>query len=384
MLIDGLTVTVKGGERELSANIDRFPVSIRVPADVQLVESAEPFLAAGFLEALSRGGTIKIDSEIGISKRLLSNIEILNLIYCDWNKDLSPVTVDCATASRQESIPGLAIMYSAGVDSTYSLLRYEEQITHMVRLFGYQNLDNPKDTAQVIERDSAYATELGKRYIPVRTNFREYMNERKIGMASYWGFPLYAVALALGFSRYIFPANYSYFDLHPTGSHPLTDPLWGNEQIQIDHDICVRRSEKLKHIVKSPHALSRLHVCWRFPAENCGYCSKCVRTATTLRMLGAKTETMPDISVLDALRKERVSTKEGLMYVVDNLLLAQDCGDHEVYNLLKKKIRQYERSLIVAEFDHLFLNGVLRRLHRRMAEPEWRSTISWKPKERLY
>ena len=384
MLIDGLTLTEKGGERELSANIDQFRVWIRVPADVQLMESAEPFLAGGFLEALSRGGTVKIDSEIGISKRLLSNTEVLQLIYCDWRRNLNPVTVDCSTAKPRMPIPGLAIMYSAGVDSTYTLLRYEEQITHMVRLFGYQNLDNPEKTAQIIEHDNAYTTERGKRYIPVRTNFREYLNERRINIASYWGFPLYAVALALGFSRYLFPSNYSYSDLHPSGGHPLTDPLWGNGQIQIDHDICVRRSEKLKHIVKSPHALPRLHVCWRLPAENCGYCSKCVRTAITLRMLGAKTDNMPEISVLDALRKERISGKEDLMYFVDNLLLAQDCGDHEVYRLLKKKIRQYQRSRILAEFDHLFLNGVLRHLHRRMAKPEWQSSITLAPKERPY
>ena len=384
MLIDGLTLTEKGGKRELSANIDQFRVWIRVPADVQLMESAEPFIAVGFLEALSRGETVKIDSEVGISKPLLYKIEILQLIYRNWNSDFKPVRFDCSTAEPRSPIPGLATMYSAGVDSTYTLLRHEEEITHMVRLFGIDFSDTPEATTRIIEHDSGYATDLGKRYIPVRTNFREYANERKILYDAYWGFPLYAVALALGFSRYLFPSSYTYSELHPASGHPLTDPLWGNGQIQINHDICIRRSEKLKLIVKSPHALSRLHVCWRLPVENCGSCRKCVRTAIALRILGAKTDNIPETSVLEAIRKQRIVGESALTYNADNLLLAQEHEDYEVCRILKKAIRRYERSKVMSELDHLFLNGALRRVHRRLTKPKWLSLITLVPKERPY
>ena len=185
MLIDGLTLTEKDGERELSANINKFRVWIRVQADVQLMESAEPFLAAGFLEALTRGGALKIESELGISKPLLSNIEVLQLIYRNWNSALKPVTLDCSTVEPRSPIPGVASMYSAGVDSTYTLLQHDQDITHMVRLFGLDFSETPEETAQIVEHDSAFAREIGKRYIPVRTNFRDYVHERKIDFPFY-------------------------------------------------------------------------------------------------------------------------------------------------------------------------------------------------------
>ncbi len=383
MLIDGLSLIEKGGERELSANIDQFRVWFRVPADVQLMESADPFLAIGLLEALSRGGTIKIDPKARISKPLLSNIEILNLIYCNWNGDFKSVRFDCSIADPRSPIPGVATMYSAGVDSTYTLLRHEDEITQLVRIFGIDlRPDNPEQTAQIIEHDTAYATEVGKHYIPVRTNIREYANKREIIWESYWGFPLYAVALALGFSRYIFPSSYTYSELHPASGHPLTDPLWGNGQIEIIHDICIRRSEKLKHIVKSPHSLSRLHMCWLLPIENCGYCSKCVRTAIALHILGAKADNIPASSALEILRKQRIG--DDLTFFMDNLLLAQEYKDHEVYRILKKAITRYERRKTLSEIDRNFLGGVLRRLHRHLKKPDRLSFIRLESKEHSY
>ena len=103
-----------------------------------------------------------------------------------------------------------------------------------------------------------------------------------------------------------FPFELHYSELHPASSHPMTDPLWGNGQIEILHDVCIRRSEKLEQIVKSPHALSRLHVCWRKAVENCGYCAKCVRTALALRILGAKADAIPESSALEILREQRI------------------------------------------------------------------------------
>ena len=151
MLIDGVTLSEKNGERELSANIDQFRVWLRVPADVELVERADPFLAIGFLEALSRGETIKIDPKARNFKPLLSNIDTLNLVYCNWNDEFKPVSLDCSIADPASPIHGVATMYSAGVDSTYTLLRHEDEITQLVRIFGIDFLDDPEQTTRIIE-----------------------------------------------------------------------------------------------------------------------------------------------------------------------------------------------------------------------------------------
>ena len=61
-------------------------------------------------------------------------------------------------------------------------------------------------------------------------------------------------------------------------------------------------------------------------------------------MLGVKTDNIPQTSALEGLRKLRIHDDWGLTYLVDNLLLAQECEDHEVYRLLRKEIRRYQRS----------------------------------------
>ncbi|NND61244.1 MAG: hypothetical protein HKN49_13350 [Gammaproteobacteria bacterium] len=384
MLIDRVTLTETDDERELSGYIDGFRLFIRVPRDVKLVASPEPFIATCFLEALSRGGTLQVDSDLGVSPVLQSNLDTLQLIYREWNHDFKKVTLECADAEPRTGIPGVATMYSAGVDSAYTFVRHYQDITHLVRIFGLDFNDHPDETAAIVAADRSYADEHGKTYIPVRTNMRVYVDERNIDYASFWGFPLYAVSLALGIEQFIFPSSYTYSELEPASGHPLTDPLWANEQIQIEHDVCIRRSDKLRGIIDSSHAMERLHVCWREPVDNCGTCSKCVRTAVALRVLGARTDAIPDDNVLEGLRNLNINDESGLTFFVDNLALAEERGDDEVARLLRKEIARYRRSKIIPELDHLFLGGMLRRLHRRLRKPQWLSTIGLTPKQRRY
>ena len=132
---------------------------------------------------------------------------------------------NCTTTPAANPIPGLATMYSAGFNSMYSLLRHQDSTIHLVRLFGYDFFDTKKDIQEIMECDQGYATDLGKRYIPVETNFREYVLSQKISFSAAYAFGLYAATLALRFKHNIDPSSHTSGELFPESSHPLTDPV---------------------------------------------------------------------------------------------------------------------------------------------------------------
>jgi hypothetical protein len=107
----------------------------------------------------------------------------------------------------------------------------------------------------------------------------------------YHGAALAAVAHALApnHGKVYIASSQSYANLHPWGSHPLLDPLWSSEAVQIVHDGGETRMNKLRVLVQYPEVLARLRVCWENPGSyNCGLCGKCVRTMLGLYALGVE------------------------------------------------------------------------------------------------
>jgi hypothetical protein len=92
------------------------------------------------------------------------------------------------------------------------------------------------------------------------------------------------------FRKVYIPSSYSFQHLSPWGSHPLVDPLWSSEDLELIHDGCeASRVDKAIAIASNETALHFLRVCWRNyeNAYNCGCCEKCVRTMVNLRLAGA-------------------------------------------------------------------------------------------------
>jgi hypothetical protein len=76
----------------------------------------------------------------------------------------------------------------------------------------------------------------------------------------------------------------------PWGSHPVIDPLWSSENMEIIHDgaNADRVTKIMDTIALYPEALRLLRVCVnkRGGSGNCGFCVKCIRTMTALEMAG--------------------------------------------------------------------------------------------------
>jgi hypothetical protein len=134
----------------------------------------------------------------------------------------------------------------------------------------------------------------------------------------YHGAALAAIALALAPNHglvYI-ASTYSYADLHPWGSHPLLDPLWSTEAVQIVHDGGETRVDKLRLLVQYPDVLARVRVCWENLGNyNCGLCEKCVRTMLGLRALGVDhCAAFPDTLTPELVSQQKLNNDSALYW----------------------------------------------------------------------
>lgn len=197
--------------------------------------------------------------------------------------------------------PGrVGAFFSGGVDSFFTALRPRDKAAGAERiaideLLTVRGFDIPLSAAEAFsglrETAARAARELGYGFLDVATNLRSGRWDTLLWGPLGHGCAPVSVAFALE-DRYrtvVVPATGGYRDLHPWGSHPLTDPLLSTGALQIVHDgAAFTRVDKLRLLVDSPTALRTLRVCWESRSDrNCGGCPKCIRTMAALDLLEA-------------------------------------------------------------------------------------------------
>lgn len=177
---------------------------------------------------------------------------------------------------------------------------------------------------------------------------------------------LAAATLLLRFDEVLIPSSHTWGQLAPAGSHPVLDPLWSNGATRFTHaDSDVPRTEKTAHIASDARLLAGLHVCWQEAKDNCGHCEKCVRTMTTLEILGVQGPFPRRLRARDIARS-RIGSWEALDYTIENALFAHERGRHDIVRALRRSIRRYDREKALKHFDLGFLGGVLHKVRKRV------------------
>jgi hypothetical protein len=128
------------------------------------------------------------------------------------------------------------------------------------------------------------------------------------------------------FDRICIPATHTYGDVIPWGSHPLLDPLWSSDQLDILYDGAeANRFQKCEVIAQYPKALDTLRVCWKNPGGdyNCGHCEKCTRTMLMLKAHGVleKSKAFPTTLTSSKVARTWIRKKRTEKYY--NLLLGE-------------------------------------------------------------
>ena len=318
-----------------------------------LATVSDAFLAAGLIPAMVAADALHLADPISL--RLLSAVRVIQDIFHSWYKfPRIHLEAQPRLSLQQDSSRGVGCFFSGGVDSFYSVLKHREEITKLIFVHGFDLA--VRDTAllsKISRMLQQAAAQLGKPLIEVQTNIQELFGY----YALQWGKHTHGAAMAAvahllspQLKKVYVPATHSYVDLHPWGSHPLLDPLWSTEEIDIVHDGCeATRPEKTATIAASDTALRYLRVCWQLDERaswegregiyNCGRCEKCVRTMVALRLAGAL-ERCPTFDCgLDLARVAATTPKDSpaRRFVQENLNAAERSGaDPELVDALRR------------------------------------------------
>jgi hypothetical protein len=336
-----------GSNLDATLVVDDERIPIRYRASVPLsVDRADAFLPVGLLAAMRTGATLVLPGPL--SPRLLEAVATLQDIivaFSDGELRAVPVDAEPATDVPTPAGRGIGAFFGGGVDAWYTALEHADELTHLVHCQGFDAFDPASARGSAALRNAEEAADgLGTGLVVIDTNVRAVC--ARFGTRSIaWGPGLATVALLLQseLERIAVAASDYYGSLVPWGTHPLLDPLWSTEAIEIDHDGCEsRRSEKVVRLATCELALQHLRVCNLQTAEwNCGRCEKCLRTQATLRLAGAlgRCPSFPDTLDVRALSRLPMTHDPNRTYTRENIRLAREVGDWPVLAALVWSLR---------------------------------------------
>ena len=206
--------------------------------------------------------------------------------------------------------PGLALCFTLGADSFFSLLVGDHRPTHLLYVVGFDvDPEDERRVAQVIATVHAVANEVGAEALIVRTDLRSHPQFASVSWEHTHGAALAAIGHLLHptIGTLVIPPSYASTRLVPWGSRPDLDARWSVPgRLAVEHgDTSGRRVDRVLAIAADPLVHRHLRVCWRNAdgLVNCGRCEKCVRTMVMLA--GADQlqhcTTFPDRAALPAL-----------------------------------------------------------------------------------
>lgn len=369
MRIENWEIKEQGDIQEISAAIDDFRLWFRVPKSIRVSYAGDPFLAAALLPAMAKGEKLEFDASLPISPKLLRNCSVFQDIHHAWNPVLKVVPIDAATRVAGPLNDGAVSFFSGGVDSMFTLLKRREEISHVIYIQGFDFRVDDASFRTAFERNASFVRGFGKTVIPVGTNSNAFGYHHNLSILLTQGSALASIALLLGFPRTYVSSAYSYSQLVPLGSHPLTDPLWSTEGIEIIHEGAeARRVDKVIEIAENPSALANLLVCAHDVTRNCGHCEKCLRTMVPLQLLGVSTTAFPPFPSLSKIKKIRIANDIEMIFFKENYDLATRTGDKALRDALKVCLRRHELTRLLKDVDRVMLGGLVKRVYRRVVK----------------
>ena len=341
----GPDATSQSLEVEFNIRRESYRIYFRTHDDAVLTANTEAFVSCALLPCMkSGGGDLAIAGEI--SAKYLSALPVIQDIFCKWDTSLQRVRVKNAVPVKRGGSTGrrVGVFFSGGVDSFYTLLKHQAEITDLIFIDMWQ--DNPVLRDKISTKIREVASAFGKNIIAIETNVRELLRPYvKWGPLGH-GSVLAATGHLLSpfFERIYIAASLTYADLLPWGSHPVLDHWWSSEAVEFVHDGCeANRIEKVGRLSDCDIALKNLRVCWRNPgsAYNCGRCEKCLRTMINLQVHNALDRCTAFDEELDIRRVSKIIIKKKAIRAVmqqnlDELNKSQ--GNEELKKALQKAL----------------------------------------------
>jgi hypothetical protein len=323
--------------------------------DIELTKNTEVLLAVGLLPAMKTRSTLVANG--AISQKLFNAIELISTFFHTLNPNFKKIKIK-NLVSQPANYPKekrVGTFFSAGVDSFYTFLKHQQEITDLIFIRGF---DIPLTDQVLLKKTSEVIREVGlkfgKRVIEIETNLRSFYEHSFIQpylrMQYHQGTMLASVGYLLFpfFQRIYIAATHVFADtrLPYLGSHPAVDSLWSTEALEFVHDGGeATRATKASLIAKSDLALNSLRVCGKNTggAYNCGVCEKCIRTMINLHCVDAleRCTTLPKKLDIQRISELKIQGVGGRAFFNENLqALKNRPGDRPLYEALHKIWKQ--------------------------------------------
>lgn len=299
MIVDRLTRsdTRAGVERSARVRWNGGELVLRVEAPASHSapgHDASPFVPPCLLPAMRAGETLEVDGPV--SPLLARGLRELREFYAAWAPELRGG--ELRVAEERESLgggTGVGSLFSRGVDSTYSAasprLDPAAPLTELIYVDGVEPAHDANVRAEEVRLARVAAERVGLPLTVVTTNVRELTD----GFVRDWmdivgaGLALPTLSLAGELHHVVYPSSDTPMSVGPSGGNPMIDHLYSTEAVRIEHDSVARgRMGKVAWLAaERPELLRDLKVCFvENRPDNCGRCTKCVRTMAALVAVG--------------------------------------------------------------------------------------------------
>jgi hypothetical protein len=363
----GVETTSRGSEiitavlagRSLGYEISGAPGPVR--------RSYDPFLLAGFALAMESGGEIVVGGDGPVSRPLIANLDAAMGVYVQWFPGLNqvPVRAERVEESPEAGSDHVGCFFSGGVDSLYTFIENEAEITHLILCQGLDiRLGEPERWQKTVDFARRFADERGKGLVLVRTDAKG--AARPPGRTDNHGAVLVSTGLGLGFRKLLVPGSHSLLELFPWGSHVLLDPLYSNGVSAVVHDSPMPRSSKTAVIARTGIGLDVLRVCNVLSDYNCGTCEKCMRTRTMLALVEANSPVLPALDDPRTLRRVKLYSDSQYSFWSDNCVFAESVGRKDIQREIERILRSFRIRRALRQLDQDLLGGAAARVKRKL------------------
>ncbi len=281
-------------EHNFQLNNINFPIYFKNEQGL-LTLTPEALLAAYLLPATKLGFNLSLENPI--SPQLAGNLKDIQSFYFKTHpsQNLKPIEVITKPKLNKNNISNpkrIGAFFSGGVDSFYTLLEHQDEITDLIFIHGFDILPESENTLlsqTTLNMVATVAKEMGKNAIIIKTNLKPLLDAYLDWAAIGYGVGLFTIAHLLSpvLKKIYIPSSMPIeFEKTAIGSSPSLDPLWSTEQFAIIYDDNhFDRLGKIKKIAINPLVLKHLRVCWENPKGeyNCCKCEKCIRTMICLQ-----------------------------------------------------------------------------------------------------
>ncbi len=354
--------TPDGNDFEVTAEVfygrryHETPRRVSVKANVPLSTAADFLVPLTLLPAMLREETLEIEG--AVSPQLAGNVEALEKLLIAFGPAFgqTPAPVEFVAESAPPRMAadgrGVACFFSGGVDSLYTVLQNRDEIDTLIFVHGFDLLLADTDLRErVLTMVRRAAGRLALPLIEIETDLRTLSNPTARWELYHGGaFAALALLLAPHFRKVHIAGPDSILRLYANGTHPMLDPLWGTEAVELVPDATAERWEKLLYLANCGFDCSDLRVCYenRGGAMNCGRCDKCVMTAAMTRALGisAAFPSLPREIDLDLVARINCGSLVNRLRVEDCILiLHQRKVEPELLAALSDSMRSWAANL---------------------------------------